>query len=185
MWTWFVRQTRIKKSLTRAHDYILSCWSEILSDLNSFSTETSKLIFLPIYSIYIYSCHIPTHSCHCNNRHWQPMEHALIDSFLSCFHIFQTFSHVSDLILFKNQIPEFEEFLTLQRLCHEVRDHIIGRTVFNLNISLFNLVSNEEISNIDCSASLASALSTILFHSCYPDTKCSSQSDILAIPWIA
>jgi hypothetical protein len=58
-------------------------------------------------------------------------------------------------------ISEFAEFLALQRLRMKISDHIIGRTIFNRQISFLNLICEKEIAYIQCSGPLARALLAI------------------------
>ena len=70
---------------------------------------------------------------------------------------------VIPLILFsKNCASEHAEFLALQWLCHEIRNHLVSWTVFYSHISFLNIVCDKEISNIDCSTAFSSASLPIL-----------------------
>jgi hypothetical protein len=56
-------------------------------------------------------------------------------------------------------ISELAECLALYGLCVEIPDHFIGRTIFNCDITLLNLVRQEEVTNIQCSSPF-----TLFFH---------------------
>jgi hypothetical protein len=55
----------------------------------------------------------------------------------------------------ENCISELAEFLALQGLCVEIPNHFIGRTIFNCDITLLNLVRQEEVTDIQCSSPFA------------------------------
>jgi hypothetical protein len=52
---------------------------------------------------------------------------------------------VASFLTTKDIVPESLELLTLQWLCKKITNHVVGRAVFNLRVSLLYLICNEEV----------------------------------------
>ncbi len=61
-----------------------------------------------------------------------------------------------------DQLLELLKQLSLEQLRHIIAPHLRGGTVFNFQITFFNLVSQEEISDVKCTGALARAALSIV-----------------------
>ena len=60
-----------------------------------------------------------------------------------------------------NQFPKFLELGSLQWFGEEVSNHFGGWAVINCQVAFFNLVGQEEITNVEGTSSLAQTLLTV------------------------
>ena len=69
---------------------------------------------------------------------------------------------IAENILAHNHLLKFLKQFALQRLAGEISNHLGCQAVFNGQVALFNLVGQEEITNVDSTGSLARAALILL-----------------------
>ena len=61
-----------------------------------------------------------------------------------------------------DSIEELEKAFSLKRLCEVVRDHVVGRTVFNFKLAILDPISDKIIPYVYMSGSLGARLLSVV-----------------------
>ena len=61
-----------------------------------------------------------------------------------------------------NYFSELEKFLALKRFGRKIRDHIVGGTIFNMKVTLFDSVGDKKIPDIQMFSSLGTGSSSVV-----------------------
>ena len=61
-------------------------------------------------------------------------------------------------------ITEMSEKTALKRLTEKISNHVVGRTIQEMNVTLVNSILDEEISNVNVAGTLACRLTPVFVH---------------------